>query len=96
MDLWKATARRDEKRLSFWIWCALYYKFDGISNKQNVLNRLVQDSMSALEFFIHLYHCQTDSVSYHYADVMRALWSLKSQQLDCLFKKSVQETTEQT
>ena len=31
MDWTKATARRDEKHLSFGIWCNLYYRFYGIS-----------------------------------------------------------------
>ena len=29
-DRAKTTARRDERHLRYWIWCALYYRFDSI------------------------------------------------------------------
>ena len=38
--LWaKTNARRDEKRLSFGIWCGLYYRFDGNCLTQQSINQ---------------------------------------------------------
>ena len=38
IDCTEATARRDEKYLSFRIWCDLYWRFDGTFNPHPVMS----------------------------------------------------------
>ena len=45
MDWAKTTARRDEKHLNVWIWCDLYYMFNGILHLD-----ILQKSFETLEY----------------------------------------------
>ena len=54
MDWVKTTARRDEKRLNFGIWCVLYLIFEGISLRTNPSNFLFPAS-PAPEFVLSLH-----------------------------------------